>query len=199
MNNPYKTILDKEYTNGNYRTKKGTCYLGKIDEEEFLHVLFYGIDDKECEDIKRKLILSNKNGSKLDEYLGFLKLYNGALLFGGSINLFGVEGDRDEMDSPSSLLRPLSSDKISKEIFKALYIGNCPHIKGGNMNFYFNLDSGLVVGYYKNEIQVTWLSIYDMIKDLIDKYDKFYLPTGLNKFYGLSEKGVYNNIQKFIF
>ena len=199
MDDLFKKIKNREYTHESYRTEKGSFYICKINDDEYLHVIFCGINNDERYELKRKLVLLNKNGNMLDNYLDYLQSFNGAILFGGSINLFGINDRRDYIDSPSSLLRPLLNDRISKEIYKELYIGNCPHGSGGNMNFYYNLDNGLVVGYYNNSIAITWAGIDEMIKDLIDKYDKLYLPSGLNKYYGMPEKGVYNNIQKYIF
>lgn len=199
MDNPFNDLLKKKYENGNYRTDNGSMYLGKIEDDEYLHTIYYGIDDEEVEELKNKLYLCNKKGAKLEEYISFLQESNGALLFGGSINLFGFSTNRDYEDTPTSIIKPLLSDKISKQIYRMLYIGNCPHANGGNMNFYLNLDVGLVVGYYKNEIVITWPNIYEMVRDLINKYDEFYLPSGLNKNYGKADKGVYNNIQKYIF
>lgn len=193
-----KSILETEYQGECQTTALGTEYVCKTVGEDFLHILFAGITPDEKKHLIKELKKQKKDGPKLDVYLDFLTKYNGAILYAGSVNLFGYALKRKEEDTPTMLIESNKNDQVSKALNQVIYIGNMPSAEGGNINIYFNVNSGLVTGFYKGDIRITWANMQDFINKIIGRYEKHYLPNGVNKNYGTNDTTVYNNIQKYI-
>lgn len=194
----FSSILEKEYQGECWTTDFGTEYLCKTVCDDYLHVLFAGITPDEKKHLVKELRKQKKQGPKLDVYLDFLTRYNGAVLYAGSINLFGYALKRKDEDSPTQLIELNRNDQVSKILNQVIYIGNMPSTDGGNINIYFNVNSGLVTGFYKGDIRITWVNMQDFINKILSSYEKCYLPNGVNKNYGTTDNTVYNNIQKYI-
>lgn len=192
-----RRIRDKMYSGDCKQTDKGSNYICQTSDGGYLHSLFYGLNDKEARQLVNALGKIKKNGPYVSSLVDFLRETNGGLLYAGSLNLFGFVKRRREEDSPTSIIEMNQSDCVAKCLNQVIYIGNMPYIDGGNMNLYLNVETGLVVGYYDNQIVVTWTCFDDFIKEIISRYEEIYDYDGRNKNYGQSELGVFNNIQKF--
>lgn len=193
-----KGIRDKTY-NGECRTTiAGTEYFCKTVGDDYLHILYAGLTSNEKKQLFKELKKLKKDGPRLNEYLSVLEEVNGAMLYAGSINLFGYASKRNEEDTPSLLIELNKYDQVSKMLNQVVYIGNMPCAEGGNINIYFNVNSGLVTGYYKGDIRITWTGLSDFFNKIISRYEKYYKPDGTNNKYGMNDETVYNNIQKYI-
>ena len=177
------------------------CHVNENVNGDYLHVLYKSLCDKERKTFKKDLISINKSsGNAIDAYLDFLEEANGAILYSGAIVFFGYTQKMQSSalyDTPSSILKMNAMDSISNQYPMLLYIGNAMHINKGTIKFYLNLDDGVIAGYYKDEVTITWDSINDFFKYIISKYDANYLPTGYHIFNGDRAKGVYDNAQLF--
>lgn len=193
-----ESILEKEYQGECQTTVFGTECLCKTVGDDFLHVLFAGITLDEKKHLIKELKKLKKDGPRMDAYLDFLTQFNGAILYAGSINLFGYPLKRKNEDAPASLIELNKNDQVSKALNQVIYIGNMPSAEGGNINIYFNVNTGLVTGFYKGDIRITWANIKDFIDKIIARYEQYYLPDGVNKNYGTNDTTVYNNMQKFM-
>ena len=170
-----------------------------IAHDEYLHVFYYGLDNARTKQLTNDLLSVGKNIEHCTDYLSFLKEMNGALLYSASINLFGYDDRRDSIDdSPSSVVKMNLVDSFARGNASALYFGNCPCSKGGNVNFYVMIDSSTIQLVYNGEVICSFKDMQSFFKNLYYSFDDKYLPDGRNKFYGDKEKHVYNNIQKYI-
>ena len=102
-----KNKLKRGFSSSIEETKLGTQYVCEFAKEEYLHIMYAGLDSGEEKKLKKELERLKKEGPYLDNYISFLKEVNGAILYAGSINLFGYEGRRKDMDAPTSVIRVL--------------------------------------------------------------------------------------------
>lgn len=193
-----KLIRDKIYDGECHTTVAGTKYLCKTVGDDFLHILYAGLTSNEKKQLIKELKKLKKDGSRLNDYLSVLEEVNGAMLYAGSINIFGYASKRKEEDTPSLLIELNINDQVSKMLNQVVYIGNMPCAEGGNINIYFNVNSGLVTGYYKEDIRITWTGLSDFFNKIVSQYEKYYKLDGINEKYGMNDETVYNNIQKYI-
>lgn len=191
--------ITNKYSNNDYVTEKGTQYICRFNADEYLHTLFYGISDLQASELDY-LISSIKPGtSKLESFLDSLKISNGAVMYAGSVVMFGYPDNRDDYgDRPSSIIEMNKRDKVSCCNENLLYIGNSPCSLGGNFNFYYELNECTVLG-FRDSVKIrSWNSLDDFWSGIYEKFDGSYLNTGINVHFGSKEHFVYNNIQKYI-
>ena len=191
----YSTISQKRYDFKNFNSANGTQFLCETAQNDYLHTLYYPLGKKEGKALEKIMKALKKDGEKLSEYVNFLSEHNGAILYGGSVVLFGFAERSMSLDEPVSLIEENERDGVSKRLNRVIYIGNAPYIKGGNVNFYFNVISGCVTAFYDNQIIYTWFSIKEFCEHILRFYDDKYLTNGRNKYYNEKEHGVWHNIQ----
>ncbi len=192
-------FVNEKYTNPNMTTDKGSLYYCLFEADEYLHVFFYGLNEDRTQRLLDDLLSIGKKLESNADYVSFLAESNGALLYSGSINMFGYEDCDDSFDdSPSSIVKMNMVDAFAKKNDSALYIGNCPCSKGGNVNFYYMLDSSTIQLIYNGEVICACEDMQTFFKQMYYSFDDKYLSDGRNKFFGDKDKYVYNNIQKLI-
>lgn len=186
----------KETTN-----QTGTVFLGKVNgTDEFLNVLYAPLAHEDKNKLTHYIFHAKSYDKKvLEQYLDFLAEHNGAVLYGGGVVLFGAT-DCNEMNPflyPPSIVKANRTDYVSSRLNKVLYIGNALHKSGSNINFYLNLENGIISAYLKDEIVRSWKNINDFMDFIFETYNSKYGDDGLNKYYGMKNKNVYQNIQLF--
>ena len=182
-------------------TETGTVLAGKIaGREECLHALYVPISKKEKKELEAYLASDKKAARKaVDKYIDFLSEHNGSVLYSGALVFFGATDNQtvNEFLYPASVVLMNQGDHISKRLNSVLYIGNGMHVDRDNINFYFNLENGIISGYHKGEIVISWKDLNEFFEYIYRHYDKMYGDDGLHMFYGQRAKGVYYNAQLF--
>lgn len=191
--------LNNKYSGTKKITKKGSIHLCKFNEDEYLHSFFYGIDEKKASELEYLISSIKPSCDHIEKFIDSLKVSNGAVLYAGSVVLFGYPDNQDDYsDRPSSIIEMNKRDKVSCCNESLLYIGNSPCSLGGNINFYYELNECTILGFKDGVKMTSWNSLDDFWSGIYEKFDGAYLDTGINVHFGSKEHFVYNNIQKYI-
>lgn len=179
----------------------GTEFLGRVkNTNEYLNILYPALAPKGKKDLMNYISdCKSYNKKVLEQYVDFLSEHNGAVLYSGGIVMFGSTryNEPNYFVYPTSIMYADKNDYVSSRLNRVLYIGNALHKSGGNINFYLNLENGIVSGYIKEEIIISWKNIRDFFEFIYIKYDSMYNEDGTHKFFNEKEKNVYRNIQLF--
>lgn len=182
-------------------TETGTVLAGKIvGKDECLHVLYAPISKKDEKTLKTHLASDKKTAKRaVEQYIDFLSEHNGSVLYGGALVFFGATDNQaiNKFLYPVSVIQMNREDYVSTHLNNVLYVGNAMHVDRDNINFYFNLENGIVSGYHKGEIVISWKDLNEFFNYIYLHYDKMYGDDGIHKFYGQKNKGVYYNAQLF--
>lgn len=176
------------------------CQLPFLGEREYLHILFYPLNKKGMNELVQTI--QKEKGYSLDkanEYTDFLQQNNGGIFFSGAFVLFGqTRSDRQSsLEEPSPILKNNLSDHVSSSLNRVLYIGNALHKDLDNINFYINLENGIVLGYHKGKIVRSWRSFGDFLSGMIMFYNSHYDDTGKNLHFKDPRMHVYENTQLY--
>lgn len=179
----------------------GTSLLGKVgSSEEYLNVLYAPISENEINELENYISNTKKCEEKfLKNYIEVLSEHNGAVLYGGSILFFGSTNHNKSVPFtyPSSIIRFNSIDRVSSLFDNILYIGNAVHKSKDNINFYYNLENGMVFGCLKGDIVISWKDLEEFYEYIFSVYDDCYGDDGVHKFYNNKEQLVFYNVQLF--
>lgn len=182
-------------------TETGTALAGKIaGNEGCLHALYAPISKNDKKELEAYLASNKKTERRaVEQYIDFLSEHNGSVLYDGALVFFGATDNNivNEFLYPTSVVLMNQGDYISKHLNSVLYIGNGMHIDRDNIHFYINLENGIVSGYHKGEIVISWKDLNEFFEYIYRHYDKMYGDDGIHKFYGQRDKGVYYNVQLF--
>ena len=179
----------------------GTSLLGKVgSSDEYLNVLYAPISKRDMQELEKYVSTSKKFDKKiLKNFIEVLSEHNGAVLYGGGIVLFGVTANDtvNQFLYPASIIKMNNFDYVSSHLNKVLYIGNAMHKSKDNINFYYNLENGIVSGYVKGEIVISWKTLEEFYDYVFGVYDSCYGNDGVHKNYNNKAQFVYRNIQLF--
>jgi hypothetical protein len=179
----------------------GTSLLGRVGTtDEYLNALYAPVSKHDVKELE-KYISSTKSFDKkvLKRLFDVLSEHNGAVLYGGGIVFFGAtdNGVVNQFAYPASIIKMNNADYVSSHLKKVLYIGNALHKSKDNINFYYNLENGIVSGYLKGEIIISWKNLEDFYEYIFTAYDDCYGDDGVHKFYNDKKHFVYRNVQLF--
>lgn len=179
----------------------GTSLLGRVgSSDEYLNVLYAPVSKRDVKELEKYVSDKKKFDKKtLKNFIEILSEHNGAVLYGGGIVLFGVTNNdtANQFLYPASIIKSDSSDYVSSHLNRVLYIGNALHKSKDNINFYYNLENGIVSGYLKGEIVISWKTLEEFFDYIFMTYDPCYGDDGVHKFYNKKALFVYRNVQLF--
>ena len=179
----------------------GTSLLGKVkSSDEYLHVLYSPASKKDIKLFEEYIFDEKKFDKKiLNKFTEILLEHNGAVLYGGGIVLFGSTDNKSMTPFlyPASIVKMNNIDFVSSRLNNVIYIGNAWHKSKGNINFYYNLKNGIVSGFIKGEIVISWPDLERFYEYIFMSYDNCYGDDGVHHHYDAKEKFVFRNVQLF--
>lgn len=171
-----------------------SLYFGKINDRDYLHLFRKRISDMQ----EKEFVSWNRiSGSKFSQDLiNLLKEHNGAVLYSGSIRIFGWF-DQGTSKYYSSIKFLTDNDYISINNNKLIYFANAPYTTKENINFYFDTSNGNVIGLVGKTKIINIKSIKEFERLIYKFYDFKYNSKGIHIKYDDKENYVSKNIQLF--
>lgn len=173
------------------------CNVRENIKNDYLHILFYPLKKKF---VKKEIhsMVDNTKSTILEEYIKFLSMHNGMLLYCGAISIFGVT----KCNSINEFIEPFSVKTANKNDFYNksdgyLYVGNILYYDYTNVNIYLDLKREKVLLISKNNLIKDFLSLNEFLNHIIEFYDSKYDEKGMNLNYNDKRKYVYENTQLY--